>query len=233
MKLRLQLVLALVFTSSIGVRAYSQDISRNKFQADSGTEAHAVSAITKASDSSALLSNERIVARYATRFEGDHSLDAATVTEMVSAPYTLYTVRLQFASGAEQSIVVAAPPGGLQPEMRDMSGDSIANDLVLTSKLLGLPPIVLLNQGHDHLTVAISPGAFASGEDQASGSRQVHRGLALLSAKFRPAEPSNSGGPHSPQAQENLLSPIAHIFAKPADHTSSSGRAPPVFVARR
>jgi hypothetical protein len=35
--------------------------------------------------------------------------------------------------------------------MRDMSGDSVANDLVRTSKLLGLPPIVLLNEGHDHL----------------------------------------------------------------------------------
>jgi hypothetical protein len=44
--------------------------------------------------------------------------------------------------------------------MRDMSGDSVANDLVLTSKLLGLPPIVLLDEGHDHLTVASSPGAL-------------------------------------------------------------------------
>ena len=94
------------------------------------------------------MSNPRAVVRYATRFEGDHSLDAATVTESISAPCTLYTVRLQFASGAEQSISVTAPPGGLQPEMRDMSGDSVANDLALTSKLLGLPPIVLLNEGH-------------------------------------------------------------------------------------
>jgi hypothetical protein len=71
---------------------------------------------------------------------------------LISARLTLYTVRLQFASGAEQSISVAAPPGALQPEMRDMSGDSVANDLVLSPKLLGLPPIVLLNEGHDHLT---------------------------------------------------------------------------------
>jgi hypothetical protein len=231
MKLRLQLVLSLAFTASIGVGAHSEDISREQLRTDSRSDAHAVSSITSASELTAL-SNHRKVARYATRFEGDHSLEAATVTEMVSARYTLYTVRLQFASGTEQSIVVTAPPGGLQPEMRDMSGDSVANDLVLTSKLLGLPPIVLLNEGHDHLTVAISPGAFTSGEHRASGSHEVYRGLALLSAKFKPGELSNCGGLHYAQAQENLLSAIALIFAKPADCTSSSGRAPPAFVAR-
>jgi hypothetical protein len=231
MKLRLQLVLGLAFTLFSGLRASSQEVACGQRQADRITFAHAVSPVPNTSEPSAL-NHARMVARYATKFEGDHSLDAATVTELISAPLTLYTVRLQFASGAEQSISVTAPPGGLQPEMRDMSGDSIANDLVLTSKLLGLPPIVLLNEGHDHLTVAISPGAFASGEDQASGSRQVLRGQALLSAKFKPADPGNCGGQHYPQAQENLLPPIAQIFAKPAEPMSSSGRAPPALVAR-
>jgi|SRR5208283_4133233 len=231
MKLRLQLALALAFALSIGVGTHSQDIARTQLRADGCSFAQEGSSLPNATEPS-LLSNHRMVARYATRLEGDHSLDAATVTEMISAPYTLYTVRLQFASGAEQSIVVTAPPGGLQPEMRDMSGDSVANDLVLTSKLLGLPPIVLLNEGHDHLAVAISPGAFASGEGRASGSHEVHRGLALLSGKFKAGKLSNCGGLQHPGAQENLFSPIAPIFAQPADHTSSSGRAPPGFVAR-
>jgi hypothetical protein len=231
MKLRPQLVLGLAFTLFSVVRVYSQEVACGQRQADRISLAHAVSPVPNTSEPSAL-NHSRMVARYATRFEGDHSLDAATVTELISAPLTLYTVRLQFASGAEQSISVTAPPGGLQPEMRDMSGDSIANDLVLTSKLLGLAPIVLLNEGHDHLTVAISPGSFASGEDRASGSQQIHRGLALLSAKFRPGELRNAGGQHAPQAQENLLSPIAQIFAEPAEPTSSSGRAPPALVAR-
>jgi hypothetical protein len=231
MKLRLQLVLALACTLSIGVGVYSQHIARAQLRTNSGSRARAVSSIPNATEPP-VLSNHRKVARYATRFDGDHSLDAATVTEMVSAPYTLYTVRLQFASGAEQSIVVTAPPGGLQPEMRDMSGDSVANDLVLTSKLLGLPPIVLLNEGHDHLALAISSGSFASGEDRASGAHQIHRGMALVSAKFKPGELSNSCGLHYAQAQEDLLLPIAQIFGKTADHTSSSGRAPPAFVAR-
>jgi hypothetical protein len=230
MKLRPRLVLALAFILAAGLGASCQDVACGQLQADS-SHARAVISPPNAPEPSAL-SNPRTVARYATRFEGDHSLDAATVTELISAPRTLYTVRLQFASGAEQSISVTAPPGGLQPEMRDMSGDSVANDLVLTSKLLGLPPIVLLNEGHDHLTVAISPGAFASGEDRASGSHEVHRSLALLSAKFKTAELNNCSCLHYPQAHENLLSPIARIFAEPADHASSSGRAPPVHVAR-
>jgi len=231
MKLRPQLVLALAFILAAGLGASCQDVACGQLQADS-SHARAVISPPNAPEPSAL-SNPRTVARYATRFEGDHSLDAATVTELISAPRTLYTVRLQFASGAEQSISVTAPPGGLQPEMRDMSGDSVANDLVLSPKLLGLPPIVLLNEGHDHLTVAISPDAFASGEDRASGSHEVHRASALLSAKFKAAELSNRGGLHCPEAQENLLSSIALIFAKPAEYASISGRAPPAFVAQR
>jgi hypothetical protein len=109
--------------------------------------------------------------------------------------------------------------------MRDRSGE---NDLVLTSKLLGLPPIVLLNEGHDHLTVASSPGAFASGEDRASGSYQVHRASALLSAKFKGGA-KQLRRPDCPEAQENLLSSIAQIFAKPdesvpADYDVSIGK---------
>jgi hypothetical protein len=231
MKLLPPLVLALAFILADGLRASSQEVACGQLQADSRHE-RAVFSLPNASEPSAL-SSPRTIARYATRFEGDHSLDAATVTELMSAPGTLYTVRLQFASGAEQSIFVTAPPGGLQPEMRDMSGDSVANDLVLTSKLLGLPPIVLLNEGHDHLTVAISPGSFASDEDRASGSHEVPRGSALLSAKFEPGELSNRGGLHCPEAQENLLSSIAQIFAKTAERTSISGRAPPAFVAQR
>jgi hypothetical protein len=94
--------------------------------------------------------------------KADHSLEAAIVAEQVFARYSLYTVRLQFASGAEQSIAITAPPGGLRPEMWDMSGDNVPNDLVLTSRLLRSPLIVLLNDGHDHLTVAVSPDSFAS-----------------------------------------------------------------------
>src|SRR5579863_9420324 len=62
------------------------------------------------------------VRNYFMDLAGDHSLDVATVIEQSSPGYTKYTVQLHLASGVEQSVVVAAPPGGLQIEMHDMTG---------------------------------------------------------------------------------------------------------------
>src|ERR1700693_5058288 len=54
------------------------------------------------------------IKNYFLDFDGDHSLDVATVIEQPSAGYTKYTVELHLASGAEQSGVVSPPPRGLQ-----------------------------------------------------------------------------------------------------------------------
>jgi len=172
----------------------------------------------------------RTVTHYATESDGDHSLAEATVVEQAFPQYTLYTVRLQFASGMEQSVVVTAPPGGLQPEMRDMSGDSVPNDLVLTSRLLGLPLIVLLNEGHDHLTVAISPGSFTAGEGKASDPHQIQRAFALVSSRPKSSGLNGYGSQHCPQLAEKLPSPLAPLCTKCAEHPSASGRAPPALV---
>ena len=75
------------------------------------------------------------VRSYFLDFAGDHSLDAATVTEQTSAGYANYTVELRLASGAEQSVVVSAPPGGLQIEMQDMTGDHVPNDVIYFTKI--------------------------------------------------------------------------------------------------
>ena len=229
MKLSPKLLLALALSISIGIGARAQDVLRGRFKADLANPAPAFSPIPVASEPSAL-GVHLTVTHYATGFDGDHSLEGATVVEQAFARYTVYTLRLQFASGAEQSLLVTAPPGGLQPEMRDMNGDSVPNDLVLTSKILGLPLIVLLNEGHDHLTVAISPGSFASDEGRASGPHQVHRALALVSSGFKRGGINNYGGPHYPQLEEKLLSPLAFLSAKYTGHPSASGRAPPALV---
>jgi hypothetical protein len=105
MKLGQQLVLAFAFIFAGGLRASCQEVARGQPQADSRYE-RVVFSPPSAPEPSAL-SNRRAVAHYVTRFEGDHSLDAATVTELI------YTVRLPFASGAEQSISVTAPPRSL------------------------------------------------------------------------------------------------------------------------
>lgn len=229
MKLSPKLLPALALALIVGVGARAQDVPRDQFHVELTNHAPAFSAIPDASEPSAL-GIHRTVTHYATESDGDHSLAEATVVEQAYARYTLYTVRLQFASGTEQSVAVTAPPGGLQPEMRDMSGDSVANDLVLTSRLFGLPLIVLLNEGHDHLTVAISPGSFAAGEGQALGSHQIHRALALLSSGFKRGGLNSFGSLFYPQLEQRLLSPLASLSPNYAEHPSASGRAPPALV---
>lgn len=231
MKLSPKLLMALTFTFWGGICAHSQEMRGCEFQAVVGNHPALSSSIAFASPSATLRDHQRVT-RYATRFAGDHSLDAATVTEQVSARNTVYAVRLQFASGAEQSIVVTAPPGGLLPEMSDMSGDSIPNDLVLTSGVFRVPLIVLINEGHDHLSVANPPGSFALGEDRASSPHQVNRTLALPRSGVKVGYVGNVAWRILSQSRGDFLPPIGHIFANSADNTSSAGRAPPRTVAQ-
>jgi len=221
------LVLALAFSS--GIRAHSQDVTRSQLKADMSGHASASSAIPVASGHSAW-SNQQRVTRYFTRLEGDHSLDAATVTEQVFSRYTLYTLRLQFTSGAEQSIAVTAPPGGLLPEMRDMTGDSVPNDLILTSRLLRLPLVVLLNEGNDHLAVAVSPGSFASGEGRTLATHQTHRASVLLPPGFKAGGPTNVSELFLPQLQEGSLPSAVNWMKTDSTFSISSGRAPPALA---
>jgi hypothetical protein len=222
MKPGAKLLFVLACTSLLGVRAHSQELAQGQLQTDASAFSSMPVAIEESNSG-----NHRRTTRYSTRSDGDHSLDAAIVTEQVFARCTLYEVQLQFASGAEQSIVVAAPPGGLRPEMRDMSGDSIPNDLVLTSGLLRLPLVVLLNEGHDHLTVAILPGSFTSDEERASGQGEIHNASALPASGFRAGNFLSEGGMRFPQSRATvLLSPVCFV-AKYADYPASSGRAPP------
>jgi len=181
-----------------------------------------------ATPESSTLGNHSEVTRYAMGFEGDRSLDVATIVEQAFAGYARYTVRLRFASGAEQSIAVIAPPGGLRPEMRDMTGDEVPNDVVLTPALFRWPPAVLVSDGHDHFAVAISiafPSLF--GEGKASKARSVQDAAALASSGFKVGARANRGGLSLPQPQKTILPPLAQTVGDRSGHTSHSGRAPP------
>jgi hypothetical protein len=226
-KLSLILAVALSFEAFV----WPQDVAWGQTPAGAGDNATDASSVPTAPEPLAPGSSWRVT-RYATGFYGDHTLEATTVAEQAFTRYTLYKIRLQFASGAEQSIAITGPPGGLQPEIHDMSGDSVPNDVVLTSKLLHWPLVVLLNDGHDHLTVAISCDSLASDENQAFGSHQVHRLSALLSSGFKTGGLANGGGLLLPRLQENLLRPIAHVVTKYLGYTSTSGRAPPPLVTK-
>src|SRR5450631_2336367 len=100
--------------------------------------------------------NHLEITNYLMNYAGDHSLDIATVIEQPSTGYTKYTVQLHLVSGAEQSVILSAPPGGLRVEMRDMTGDKIPNDVVLRPALIRWVPTVLVNDGKGYFKVAVS-----------------------------------------------------------------------------
>jgi hypothetical protein len=178
----------------------------------------------------ATLNKHFIIKKYALDFDGDHSLDMATVIERVSSGYETYTVQLHLASGADQSFILAAPPGGLQIEMQDMTGDDVPNDLILRPALLRWLPTVLVNDGHDHFTVAVSthdPGSITSGQLMDSGGSEGRGTIGLMSSGFR------AGGLRHddelfPQLREISFASVSQFFARESEQSSSSGRAPPL-----
>jgi hypothetical protein len=224
--------LALALALPAGSREHTESMVRDQTQADmSDIVSKPVS--TLVAPESPPLDNRREVTSYVMDSEGDHSLDGATVVEQVFSGYTSYTVQLHLASGAEQSIAVTAPPGGLQIEMHDMTGDKVPNDLVLTPTLLSWPPTVLLNDGHDHFTVAISvdfPGF--SREDRASSPHDVHSTVALMSCGFKAGRHPNGGGLFLPQLQADLLSLTNHRVTRSLGYSTSSGRSPPTLATK-
>jgi hypothetical protein len=179
-------------------------------------------------------SNHSEVKNYFMDFDGDHSLDVATVIEQPSAGYTKYTVQLHLASGAEQSVVVSAPPGGLQVEMHDMTGDKIPNDVVLRPALVRWLPTVLVNDGHEHFEVAVAgtdPSSLSSSEDLGSRRRDSQTFALLMSSGFKTVHLPNSRRPPDPQLRECLLSSFIQTVTHRLGHASSPGRAPPLASA--
>ena len=104
------------------------------------------------------------------------ALGAEAIVSENLAPSTRYTIDVRLADGSEQLIPITAPPGGLQLEIRDMTGDNVQNDLVVRPALTHWPLIVLLNDGHDHFTVAISatlPSSMDSGSRASQGRSKL------------------------------------------------------------
>jgi len=181
-----------------------------------------------------VVNNRSEVKNYFLDFDGDHSLDVATVIEQPSFGYTKYTVQLHLASGAEQSVVLSAPPGGLQIEMHDMTGDKIPNDVILRPALVRWLPTVLVNDGHEHFDVAVSgtdPSSFSSSEDLGSRRRDAPMFAYLMSSGFKAVHLSNTRRLFDPQLRECLFSSFTQTVSNRLGHASSPGRAPPLVTA--
>ncbi len=137
------------------------------------------------------------VRRYFMDFDGDHSLDLATVIEQPVGGYAKYTVHLHLASGVEQSINLTAPRGGLQLEMHDMSGDNIPNDLILRPAFLQSLPTILLNDGHDHFAVAITgpnSSSLSCGQEMAPREATIRAPSRYCPPGFKTGDLKNDGG---------------------------------------
>ena len=221
--------LALTLSLPAGAREQSADIGRGQTPACvNNFTSNPVS--TPVVPESPAQGNRREVTSYVLDSEGDHSLDVATVVEQAFSGYASCTVQLHLASGAEQSIAVTAPPGGLQLEMHDMTGDKVPNDLVLRPSLIHWLPTVLLNDGHDHFEVAISnhrPDSLSCGQDLESRESDARGTLALMSSGFKVGGLTR-GRELFPQFKELLLAPTSQAIFRRWDRITSSGRAPPV-----
>jgi hypothetical protein len=178
--------------------------------------------------------NHPEIRNYFMDFDGDHSLDVATVTEQPCDGYTKYTIQLHLASGAEQSVIVSAPPGGLLVEMHDMTGDRVQNDVVLRPALVRWLPTVLVNDGHEHFEVAVAgpdPSSFSSGEELGSRRRDSQTFALLMSSGFKAVHLPNSRTLFDPQLRECLFSSFSQTVTDRLGHASSPGRAPPLVTA--
>ena len=224
--------LVLSMALSVGAQEKSASISRAQTQVSLKTIVSDPVSNPVASEPSPRV-DRREVTRYAMDFDGDHSLDLATVVEQAIGAYSRYTVQLHLASGNEQSIAVTAPPGGLRLEMKDMTGDKVRNDLVLRPALIHWLTTVLVNDGHDHFAIVISnhlADSFSSGQDFESGGNEARATAALMSSGFK-ARGFASARKFVPQLRETLLVPITKAVVPRWELIISSGRAPPALVA--
>jgi hypothetical protein len=173
------------------------------------------------------------IKNYFMDYAGDHSLDAATVIEQPTLEYAKYIVRLHLASGVEQSVVVSAPPGGLQIEMQDMTGDKIANDVVLRPALVRWLPTVLINDGHEHFSVAVSgtdAASFSSPDNLGSRKPDSQIFALMMSSGFKSVHLLNRRRPFGPQHRESLLYSCTLTLATCSIQSTSAGRAPPTVA---
>lgn len=173
-------------------------------------------------------------ANYRMELEDSRNLSIATEVEETGSGLVHYAVRLHLDSKREQLIEVTAPPGGLEPEIRNMTGDSTRNDLLLTPALFCWPPTVLVNDEHDHFEVAISglsSDSIASRAQLTSGTGSPQGAAGLISSGFDTVRTAPSQALSRPQMRGTPLASVNKRCALNPDGSSNSGRAPPSLLA--
>jgi len=217
--------LVLLSILSVGARARSQDLRSGQLKNDSGRSVQEASFNLRPSVVGRTEALHRIAGFYDVG-----SVDIAIAAQEVTTRYICYRIRVRFPSGGYQSIAVIGPPGGFQFEVRDVTGDDVRNDLILTPALFPGLPTFLVNDGHDHFAVANSgvPGSLTAGENVTRGAADDQAAAALAPSGFAAGSHMKCAKLYVPQPKETLP-----IFASPRAATRlglmpGSGRAPPL-----
>jgi hypothetical protein len=219
--------LLLLSTLWLDARAYSQDLRSVQLQD------YTVGSVQEpvAGRTPSVVGHAEVLYRVA-GFYDVGSVDVAIAAEEVCARYIRYKVRLRLPSGAYQSIAVVGPPGGFQFEVRDVTGDDVRNDLILTPALFPGLPTFLVNDGDDHFAVANSgsPGSLTAGEKVTRGAGDDQATAALAASGFAAGGHTKCAGLYVPKLRESLPISVSPTAASRLGLAPSSGRAPPLVT---
>ena len=148
------------------------------------------------------------------------------------APSTGYTIDVRLADGSEQLIPITAPPGGLELQVRDMTGDNVQNDLVLRPALIALAA----DRAAERRPQSLHGGHFGhfaklhGFRQPAVRSRQVPDGAALVSFASKAGTSASDRQFLVPKLQQGFLSSFTQSSTNQTDRISVSGRAPPAKI---
>jgi hypothetical protein len=162
-------------------------------------------------------------------FDGDNQPDFATVhIGQNGRGEGRYSIGFQLSTGSRQSIVVAAPVGGLQITSRDVNGDNTL-DVIVTTEWSHKPVAVLLNDGHGNFTLSGNTqlAEYAYNIQELSAQPQIKDATALLpSRNISRAQAQNL---RFPAPTELGRTPVSHFTSRLPRFLSSRGlgRAPP------
>jgi hypothetical protein len=166
-------------------------------------------------------------------FDGDLRPDLAVVhIGRSDASRTEYWIRLQLSGAGTQTILIAAPTGGLQIAVRDVNGDH-ALDLVVTTAWLKQPIAILLNDGHGSFS-RVEPDAFpeAFSESRTGWSLATHQRADAVGIlpQSRAGVCQEARGFLTDALRADSISLTSVRYVRNSFLASDAGRAPPSIV---
>jgi hypothetical protein len=208
--LRSLLVISVLATGSLGLKAAPATAPDQNFRAVAPTSSFAIA-----------------------DFDGDLRPDLASVGPAPDFSGTSrYSIQFRFSTRAPQSIQLLAPAGGLGMEARDVNGDH-AVDLILFTALFRQPIAIFLNDGHGKFLRA-QPSAFPEALDRPGRTWDSNslQDIAVVGAALQSRDeicPQAAGLPHGQTETKKICVPNLHV-GRNLFVTCPAGRAPPIEI---